>query len=282
MNVKLLKIASVLSAVCVVAIASIAVFNGRPSVRQMVEAKGDGQEAKPLFVLIEYNHWAMVVGADTPNFALYDDGTVIFWREEDRGGKYVSTKLADSEVSQILEKVSPQTFASLERRYDPARGFSHAPETLMVLQTKDGSYKEVYVFGSIRHEEDGSYPRGIPNLLADIFQFINTYDNAKATEWAPNDIEVMVWPYEYAPDEDVLWPKGWPDLSDSRTVKKDDLYTIYLEKARLEELKTFLGKIRERQAVRISGKKWTVDARLPFPQERIWRDIKNKLERGSQ
>lgn len=67
-------------------------------------------------------------------------------------------------------------------------------------------------------------------------------------------------------------------MSDPRTVKKGDLYSIYLEKAQLEELKSFLRKRRERQAVRISGKKWAVEARLPFPQEKIWWDVKSRLE----
>jgi len=282
MNVKIHTIALGLLRIGIIAIASVAVFNRHLSVASIVEVKGNGKDPKPLFVVIEYNHWAMVVGADTPTFALYDDGTVIYWKKEGRGGKYVSAKLTNSEVSQILERVSPQAFVSLERRYEPARGLSHAPETLMVLQKKDGSYQEVYVFGSIKREEDGSNPRDIPNLLADIFQFMTTYDNAKATEWVPDNIEVMVWPYEYAPDKDLIWPKGWPGLDDSRTVKKDDLYSIYLDKAQLDELKLFLGKRRERQAVRISGKKWAVDARLPFPQEKIWRDIKVKLQNGSQ
>jgi len=282
MNVKILKVALGLLMIGIIAVASVAVFNRQSSVAPIVEAKGNEKNGKALFVVIEYNHWAMVVGADTPTFALYDDGTVIYWKKEDRGGKYVSAKLTNSEVSQILERVNPEAFVSLERRYEPARGFSHAPETLMVLQQKDGSYQEVYVFGSIKREEDGSNPRGIPNLLPDIFQFITTYHNANATEWVPDSIEVMVWPYEYAPDTDLIWPKGWPGLDDSRTVKKDDFYSIYLEKAQLGELKLFVEKRRERQAVRISGRKWAVDARLPFPQEKIWRDIKFKLENGSE
>lgn len=206
MNVKLLKIPlpfltiSVLSIV----IAIIAAPGRRASVEPVVKAKEEVEEAKPLFVLVEYNHRAMVVGADTPTFALYDDGTVIFWRKEGRGGKYVSAKLTDSEVSGVLEQVNPQSFVSLGRRYEPAGGISHAPETLMVLREKGGSYKGVYIFGSLRREENGSYPRGVPNLLADVFQFATTYDNAKATEWLPDSVEVMVWPYEYAPDKDLV------------------------------------------------------------------------------
>jgi hypothetical protein len=277
MSIKSLKISLFLLAIGIISIASVIAFTRRPSVNPVVESQVNEKAPKPLFVLIEYNPWAMVIGADTPTLALYDDGTVIYWRKEGRGGKYVSAKLADSEVSQVLEKVNPQTFTSLESRYEPAGGISDAPETVMVLRKKDGTHKGVYVYGSIRRADDGSYPRGVPNLVADIFHFATTYDNPKATEWLPDYIEVIVWPYEYAPDKDLVWPKGWPDLSDPRTVKNGDGYSIYLEKARFEELKAFLAKRRERQAVRISGKKWAIDARLPFPNEQIWREMKSRL-----
>ena len=58
-------------------------------------------------------------------------------------------------------------------------------------------------------------------------------------------------------------------------MKNGDGYSIYLEKARFEELQAFLAKRRERQAVRIGGKKWAIDARLPFPDEQIWRDLRS-------
>lgn len=228
-----------------------------------------------IFVQIDYNPWAMVIGADTPTFALYDDRTIIYWKKEGRAGKYMSAKITDSEMSQVLEKINSREFYSLEKRYEPAHGITDQPESVMVLRRDDGSYKGVYVYGSIRRKDDGTYPKGVPSLLSDIFQFVTTYDNARASEWLPEHIEVMIWPYDYAPDKDLVWPKGWPDLSDPETVKNGDLYSIYLSKALFEELKAFLAQRRERQAVRISGKKWAVAVRLPFPDEQIWRRFKS-------
>jgi hypothetical protein len=265
----------------VIIVASIPALSRRSPVTPTVEDQVAEKTPKPLFVQIEYNPWAMVIGADTPTFALYDDATVIYWRKEARASKYMSAKLTDAEMSQVLEKIKPQEFASLEKRYEPARGITDQPVILMVLRKEDGSYKGVYVYGSIKRANDGTYAKGVPSLLADIFEFVSSYDNAKATEWLPDYIEVMVWPYEYAPDKDLIWPKGWPDLSDPRTVKRGDGYSIYLGKALFEELRSFLAKRRERQAVRISGKKWAVDVRLPFPDEQIWQDIKSKSGSGS-
>jgi len=264
----------------IILIASISTFSRHPLFSPIVQSR-DEKAAKPLFVQIDYNPWAMVIGADTPTFALYEDRTVIYWRKERRAGKYMSAKLTDSEMSQVLEKINPQKFASLEKRYEPARGITDQPGIFMVLLKDDGSYKGVYVYGSIRRENDGTYPKGVPGLLGDIFQFVTTYDNSKATEWLPEYIEVMIWPYGYAPDKDLVWPKGWPDLSDPGTVKKGDLYSIYFRKALFEELKAFLAQRRERQAVRISGKKWAIDVRLPFPDEQIWSDLQSKIASDS-
>lgn len=35
--------------------------------------------------------------------------------------------------------------------------------------------------------------------------------------------------------------------------------------------KLFISNIGEKQAVRMNGKKWAVDVRLPFPDEKIWK-----------
>jgi hypothetical protein len=50
--------------------------------------KGTGTE--PLVLLTEYNPWAMAIGSDTPTFALYADGTVIYWQGDRTSGKYVT------------------------------------------------------------------------------------------------------------------------------------------------------------------------------------------------
>ena len=268
-------------AIGIILIGSISTFR-RPSLNPRAQSHGNEKGAKPLFVQIEYNPWAMVIGADTPTFALYDNRTVVYWKKEGRAGKYLSATLTDSEMSQVLEKINPQQFDSLEKRYEPARGITDQPESLMVLRKEDGSYKAVYVYGSIRRKDDGTYPKGVPDLLGDVYQFVTTYDNAKASEWLPDRIEVMIWPYGYAPDKDLVWPKGWPDLSDPGTVKNGDLYSIYLRKALFEELKAFLAQRRERQAVRLSGKKWAVDVRLPFPDEQIWQNLLSRMASDSR
>ena len=59
---------------------------------------------EPLFVFIEYDPWAMVIGSDSPSFVIYSDSSVIFLqsyedvkkRKKGKGFKLYSTKLNDS------------------------------------------------------------------------------------------------------------------------------------------------------------------------------------------
>jgi hypothetical protein len=41
-----------------------------------------GAVSKPLLVIIGTNRWRMVIGSDSPRFAFYEDGTVIYSAEK--------------------------------------------------------------------------------------------------------------------------------------------------------------------------------------------------------
>ena len=239
--------------------------------------KQSENQVKPSFVLVEYNPWAMVIGADAPTFALYDDGTLIYWKRADRDGKYVFVRLAAYEMTEILKKLHPDAFDSLNNHYEPAAGITDQPTYLMAVQRPDGSYKGVSIYGSLR--SDGLFLRAkqVPQVLIDTFQFVSGYDNPNAEGWLPDFIEVMIWPYEYAPDKNLAWPKGWPTLSDSKTIQRGDMYSLFVEKSRYGNLVTFLSKRREKQAVQIDGKKWAISIRFPFPNESIWIGVKRQI-----
>jgi hypothetical protein len=237
------------------------------------------RELKPSFVLIEYNPWAMVIGADSPSFALYDDGTIIFWKRLGRGGLYLSVKLTEKASSELLRRINPQAFGSLINRYEPAAGITDQPEYLIVVQKPDGQYKGVSIYGSLRRVGGTLLQtKEVPQILIDAFQLVSTYDNADAREWLPDFIEVIIWPYEYAPDKNLPWPKDWPTLRDLKTIKRGDGYSLFIEKSRYGALTTFLSKRREKQAVQIDGKKWAISIRMPFPSESTWNEVKRQIE----
>ena len=50
----------------------------------------------------------------------------------------------------------------------------------------------------------------------------------------------MLWDYSYAPDKPVYWPKDWPDLTSKRAVKRNDMWSIFLDGSYLPRLEAFL------------------------------------------
>jgi len=238
------------------------------------------EAAKPLFVLIKYDPWLMVIGSDSPTFALYDDRTLIYWKQQGRRGKYYSVQLSDEEVSKVLDGINAKAFASFKKRYEPAAGVTDMPEYLIVLKTDDGSYKDVSIYGPLGGAPEyiakrAEYGR-LPKPIDDAYRFVIAYDNPRAKAWLPPFIEVMIWPYEYAPDKDLIWPKSWPGTRDSATVSHGDMYSLFIESTHYNDLVDFLARRRERQAVRIDEKKWAVSLRFPFPGENIWNAIRSE------
>jgi hypothetical protein len=238
------------------------------------------ETSQPLFVLIKYDPWLMVIGSDSPTFALYDDRTLIYWKQQGRQGKYYSVRLSDEEVSRVLDGVNARALASLEKHYEPAADIEDMPTYLMVFKSPEGSYKSVSIYGPLGGApefvtNDPQY-KSLPQTIDDAYRFVVSYDNPRASAWLPGFIEVMIWPYEYAPDKDLIWPKFWPGPSDPATVRHGDMYSLFIESGHYTELVKFLSKRRERQAVRIDGKKWAVALRFPFPGEHIWNAVRNE------
>ena len=85
-------------------------------------------------------------------------------------------------------------------------------------------------------------------------------------------MEVMIWPYENAPDASSVWPKEWPGINSQRSMKRGDSYSIFLDGALLPKLRKFLETGKARGAVEIGGKKWDVSYRFAFPSEPVWRN----------
>jgi hypothetical protein len=56
--------------------------------------------------------------------------------------------------------------------------------------------------------------------------------------WLPRHVEVMFWPYEYAPDEAIIWPRDWPGLRSKGTkTRGEGSYSVYLPSAKLVALR---------------------------------------------
>src|SRR5262249_15597126 len=151
------------------------------------------------------------------------------------------------------------------------------PEYLMILKGRDDSYKGVSIYGPLGGApgDTAKQPqyRSLPRAIEDAYRFVISYNSPRAKAWLPDFIEVMIWPYEYAPDKDLIWPKSWPGTRDPTTVSRGDMYSLFIASTHYNDLVDFLARRRQQQAIRIDGKKWAVSLRFPFPGEHAWNAI---------
>ena len=85
----------------------------------------------------------------------------------------------------------------------------------------------------------------------------------------------MIWSFDYAPDQTLAWPDGWPGTDHPLAKQRhEDAWSLFLPGERLNDLKALLEKRASNQAIRISGKKWSADWRPVYPGDDIWKRIR--------
>lgn len=233
-------------------------FFERPAALAAVRASG---EPVPVLVLIKQDAWLDVLGSDSPMFALYEDGTVI-WR---KGDGFRTTRLNQSAMERLLAELNPDALRPLYGRYDALQVTDQPEEDLLLYRGERPTFISVY--GSL----DSSAVRGsTPTAIVSAYDKLKQFNPPQSTDWLPDSIEVMVWPYAYAPEPSIKWPKDLPDLNDPHTLKRGDSFSIYIRSSKLQEVRAFLAHRSEKAAIEIDGKKWMVGIRFPFPTERLW------------
>lgn len=213
-------------------------------------------DAAPVIVYIETDPWAMVIGSDSPRFVLYDDGTVIY--RSDAGYRAVTLTAADSAA--LAAKVG---LAGI-KDYTEYTKVTDQPSSI-IIDFRD--QLAVVAYGATsRHRQRGD----AGDRLLGMITLLREYQNPKAEAWEPEAIEVMIWPYEYAPEASIIWPAEWPGLDHPATVERGDSYSLFIPIRNKDALLAFLETRKARGAVEIGGRKWAVSLRTPLPQEARW------------
>ena len=230
-----------------------------------------GEGPTPEVVLLERDPWGQVLGSESPRFALYSDGQAIY-RSDDG---FRSVRLSHEELSAIKNPLSAVTFSKFYGNYRIAEA-TDQPDNNLLLYGSQPVFLSVY--GSLDDEQVTSR---LPSAVAEAFDTIRTFDSARSKPWKPAEIEVMIWPYEYAPDPSIPWNEEWPDLSASSTVQRGHSYSLFLPASELEALKHFFARINPRGAVELDGRKWAASYRIPFPQEQLWMAPNPEVRKGA-
>ena len=216
----------------------------------------------PVIVALKSDPWAMVIGSDSPTFAMYEDGTVI----RRSGDGYISSHLTRSEQVDLLNLLKPTSLRRWYGRLIALPGVTDQPEQDLLFYA-GGLPIFVSVYGSL---DTAAVRSVIPQEVIDAYDGLKAF-KAPGRPWLPEYIEVMISPYEKAPDGSIKWPADFPGLKDARTIGRgDDQMSIFVPSSRYDELRAFLKHQNEHGAVEIGGRNWSPSLRLPFPQEQLW------------
>lgn len=240
-----------------------------------VEAMKSPAEPRPIAGLLTIDPWSMVVGSDTPQFALYEDGQVIFL-EEKEGGEHVhmTAHLTEAELTDVKAKLLSFVDEPIPKKINLRPGWTDQPQTHLFFDF-DGHKVTTSVYGlgtsGVIGEAGGeTKPDTPPAGLMALHQYMSEFQLARAQRWIPEQLEVMLWDYSYAPDTSIQWPSHWPGLNHPTTRKRGDTYSIFLPGEQEEALIAFLATRKEKGAVALAGKKWAMSYRRVFP---AWRSV---------
>jgi hypothetical protein len=214
--------------------------------------------------LVERDPWLMVIGSDSPSFAMYSDGTVIY-RGSD--GRTLSEVHLTAEARQsFLESLRLKELDELEATYKVS-DWTDQP-TNELFRWVAGRRTAISVYGPLRKDDQA---RGkAPRAYLKVFDAITHFDPEGARPWQPPTVEVLIWPYEYSPETPLPWPSHWPSFEQAVARGASGLHQIILPGRELSSVERLISNLREKQAILLADRKWAIAFRLPFPSEERW------------
>ena len=219
----------------------------------------------PKVVLIETNPWLMVIGSDVPTIAIYESGYIVYKRVVKKRMKYYSVKIDSVKTQELISDLGITNKLVKMKDYIEASSWTDQPTNELILNLDSVIVKRVY--GNLRN--DKKVRKKTPKHFLSVYDRLIKYENKDAKEWKPDFIEIMLTDYSYSPEDPIKWPKEWPDLKGSLTVKRSEsLYSLYLPKENFKEFIKLISELKEKQAVEINGKKFSLSYRFPFPNLR--------------
>ncbi len=227
-------------------------------------AQAPATTPQPLVLLFVRDPWRMVIGSDSPRFALYDSGLVIYASGEKKAEKaFLSGTLSPAELKEFLTNLDlERKLGGLDGKTIDASMATDQP-TSRLCYWIDGKLRAVSVYGPLR---PGSPERErVPKSFLEAFDALSGFRAKGAKPWLPPLIEVMIWPFENSQLTPAPWPEEWPGLDDPLTKKREMIYSLFLDSRYFSDFLKMGRNMQSGQAVLIGGKKWAVSYRIPFP-----------------
>ena len=156
--------------------------------------------------------------------------------------------------------------------YNLAPGVTDLPVTFLYVKA-GRSISKIRITGpAVPSVPTGVEPDVVPDKVREFRELLKSLTRTDGVPWTPRYLEVILVPYEYAPDASVYWPKKWPGLQSNRTIQHGKEYSIFMDWQQKDELVAFLRARKEKGAVVIGGRKWGVYTRPVIPGEPAWLD----------
>lgn len=233
------------------------------------------------FALLQNSYWGG--GFDRPLFLAYADGTLLFPRERVRGipVHYSVLRVTSQGVDSVLRELGVEALYSLDSAYDYAPNTTDQHSFYAVVRFNSGM-KVVSIRAGLSNYE--TLRPEVPTAFRNLYQKLLGFSPPGAKSWAPDSLLISIWPYEYAPDNPPLrWPTSWPGLENTRWHTHSDPFVEEVRTIRLPfsfsvALDSILHVERTKQAIGISGRKWSMGYRWIFPYEDQWRWLAERLE----
>ena len=231
---------------------------------------------RPIAVLIEQNPWLMVIGSDVPRLAVYDNGDVIFLKQTGKDDyEFRVAHLTPDELRSLEQKWEPLFNAKLKNYYDLIPGVTDQTTSKLYVSRGDqtvaiNAYGLDCDDGPELEQAFSKVKAGPPVVLFQVHRALCNLDFTQNQKWSPKYVEVMLWDYSHAIEPSIYWPKDWPNFTSERAFKRADSWSIFFDAGDLPKLSAFLKTQKEKGAVELDGKKWSVAYRSTFPGEPVW------------
>jgi len=272
-----------------VVLASLFLFFMRPPTAALCGGAKQVPHPRPVVVLIEEDPWLDVVGSDMPRLAIYEDGTIIYRLVPANNlPRYNQAVLSQGEMKELFIKLhAPTAFRGLKGFYNIAPNVTDQPTVDLYLYV-DGMERAISVYGFVSKDapppactimSGEAKPDPLPAQFKEAYSTLVSLSPKASQKWVPSELELIIWPSEHN-KESTPWPTGWPTLSDPRTVKRKQVYSLYMPGTKLGEVQAFLKAMKG--AVVLDGKEWAITMRYPFPGEQTWDKAFSEIVRWAQ
>ncbi len=222
---------------------------------------------KPLLIYYERDPWLMVIGSDSPSFALYDNGEV-YYESGDKNPtrRFMSARLPAKSLDALLQELDlSRNLSAFDHKTIEAADATDQPDN-EIRYWIAGQPHVVNIYGPM--SGPGAERKKVPPSVLHVLDTIAQFKAPDAKPWVPPYIEVMIWPFEYSKVSPRAWPSDWPGISDPTTRKRrDDNYSIYLSSKHFARFLEYYGSLGEKQAILLDNRKWALSYRIPFPGE---------------